>query len=146
MNVARSASCPWRNVEGRAIVVVPSRNEIRVLNGTGSLAWELLDGTRTIEEVAQELSRLSGADAEIAARDLGAFVEEGSKLGMLERSAAPLSAPPGPAAAVPESYEPPSLGSSEELQVLAAVCDSARVGGEGAGFCRAVGSCSKPFE
>jgi len=137
-------------VAGEAVVVVPRRRESHVLNETGSCGWALMDGASAAEEIAGAIARRYAVDAERAGRDLAAFLAELDARGALETldapraSAAPLAAPPEPT-----SYSPPAVAETQPIDVVAAICDSARnspAQHTRPGICRAFGACQKPFE
>jgi len=45
-----------RVFSGEAVIITPAENMVRMLNPVGSRIWELADGTRTVEEIAQTLT------------------------------------------------------------------------------------------
>ena len=42
-----------RTIDGEAVVVLPREGQLEVLNETGTHVWELIDGTRTVREIAE---------------------------------------------------------------------------------------------
>jgi hypothetical protein len=69
-----------REIEGEVIIVPlvagigDMEDELYTLNETGQAAWKLLDGTRTLKEVAQELSQ--EFEGEEIVHDVLGFVTE----------------------------------------------------------------------
>ena len=64
--LARSDRTSWRVLEGDALILHPEAGTLHRLNGTGTRAWELLDGTRSLESIAAALTdeyEVSAADA-----------------------------------------------------------------------------------
>lgn len=54
------------------------------LNESGKKAWVLIDGKRSLGEVAEAISMDYGIDKELAMRDLLEFVKEMLELGILK--------------------------------------------------------------
>ncbi len=79
---ARDAA--WREVGGEMIVLDVSGRMVRGLNATGALTWELLDGRRSVSEVARVLAEETGAPEERVLADVCAFVVELADMGLLE--------------------------------------------------------------
>lgn len=75
---SRQARLPFRTLEGETVILHPRRSGVHVLNGTGSLIWELLDRRRSAEEVVSELRRAAGfdADADKMLQDVVEFLQE----------------------------------------------------------------------
>lgn len=59
-------------------------NHVCAINPTGGAIWELIDGRRTVAEIAAEVATATGADATIVAADVTAFVEALFGLGFVE--------------------------------------------------------------
>ncbi len=134
-----------RLVAGEALVVVPSRAEAHVLNEAGSLAWALMDGSRTSLDIAREIARRYSFPEEEALRDLQAFLSDLDAIG----AAGPAEGPPETAAPPqeppePTRYEPPAVAETQAMEVVAALCSTVR--GTADGTCRSLGACQKPFE
>lgn len=45
-----------RVYSGEAVILSPAENMVRMLNPVGSRIWELVDGTRTVDEIAMVLT------------------------------------------------------------------------------------------
>ena len=65
-----------REVDGELVVVVPKRGKFVVLNATGLLVFRMVDGVRTVKDIAESLSREHGIRFEQALEDVQTFVEE----------------------------------------------------------------------
>ncbi len=144
----RAPGVASRLVAGEAVLVVPSRREAHVLNGTGSAAWALMDGSLTTGEIASALAGRYGVEGGRASRDLGAFLDDLASRGAAEVVDAPAKGP-APDAELPpvQDYTPPAVAETQPMEVVAALCSSLREGaGGGLGICRAFGGCQKPFE
>ncbi|HEX8682957.1 MAG TPA: PqqD family protein [Ardenticatenaceae bacterium] len=65
-----------RVVDGEAVLVDPERNVVRMLNTVGSRIWELADGTRTVDEIADALTEEFEVEAPEARQSVVEFVDE----------------------------------------------------------------------
>lgn len=92
---------PWREVDGRVVLVRPrptrrgwaglaerfgawaSVPRVR-LDEIGGDVWRLLDGRRTVAELARELAAARGEGLEAAEERMGRFVGELAHLGFVE--------------------------------------------------------------
>lgn len=61
--LARSDALTWRVLDGEAVILAPAAGVLHRLNGTGTRAWEMLDGRRTLAEIGEGLA----AEFDIAA-------------------------------------------------------------------------------
>jgi hypothetical protein len=73
---ARSDDVVSREIEGELIIVPIAsgigdlEDELYTLNGTGRAIWQLLDGRRTLGEVAAELAGMYDAPVDTITRDV----------------------------------------------------------------------------
>lgn len=65
-----------RTLSGEAVLVDPERNVVRMLNPVGSRIWELADGTRSLEQIADVLVLEFDVTATQAQQSVVAFVDE----------------------------------------------------------------------
>jgi hypothetical protein len=72
----RNPEVAFREYDGEAVVVLPSGAEINVLNPAGGLIFRLLDGTRTVAELADTVCEEFEVSREQAEEDVRAFLEE----------------------------------------------------------------------
>ena len=64
-------------VDGQAILVPPSGQEIITLNAVGTLIWDALDHPRDLDELLEYLlERVSGVERDELTRDVEAFLRE----------------------------------------------------------------------
>ena len=63
-------------VDGEAVLVLPSKGKVKVLNEVGARIWELADGTRSIGEIAEQITREYEVDIQQAQRDVISFCQE----------------------------------------------------------------------
>ena len=62
---------------------------LRGLNATGARVWELIDGRRSVEEIAREVALEFSAPEEPVLRDVLAFLELLRTKGLIEERARP---------------------------------------------------------
>lgn len=62
-----------RVVEGAAVIVLPDAGTVHVLDEVGTRVWELLDGSRSVAQIAQEIESEYEVSGEQAARDVEEF-------------------------------------------------------------------------
>ncbi len=85
----RKADFVMRNVGGENLLVPIGRqvldtNGLVTLNATGSCLWELLAQDRSVEELAAALTEKFEVDIERARADVQVFLEEITRIGLLE--------------------------------------------------------------
>jgi pyrroloquinoline quinone biosynthesis protein D len=78
----------FRNVGGEGVVLRQEAREVLVVNGVGARVLELLDGRRSVAEVAAVLREERDAPPEAIERDVEAFVDELLAAGVVEMQAA----------------------------------------------------------
>ena len=67
-----------------AVLILPARGQVKVLNDTGAFIWKNLNGKHTLEEIAQALSRAYAVQSEDALRDVLAFVGALAERGLVQ--------------------------------------------------------------
>lgn len=77
-----------RVLDGEAVLVHPQQGRVRVLNGVGARVWELVDGSRTIDEIAQQLAAEYDVGLARAQEDVLGFCADLSDRGVLMSCAA----------------------------------------------------------
>ncbi len=87
-----SRPCPNPSIVGRlvedgAILILPERGEVKVLNEVATHIWQLADGSRTIEEIIRQICRKYEVSPSVAMADTLAFVSVLVELGILDLSA-----------------------------------------------------------
>ncbi len=80
-----------RIVDDAAVVVLADAGELNVLNPVGTRVWELADGSRTVQEIVDEIVAEFDVAAETAAQDVTEFLEElvSTKALLLQRTPVP---------------------------------------------------------
>lgn len=72
----RSEDTASRVVDGEAVIVIPQKGVVTVLNETGSGIWQLLDGRNSIEDITNIISSEFDVSREQAEKDTLGFIEE----------------------------------------------------------------------
>ena len=80
---ARNGDIAWRVIDGEALVVSPKDSLIYPLNDVGTRIWELLDGKRTVSDIASAICVEFEADAKAIQDDVMDFIEGLSKAGLV---------------------------------------------------------------
>lgn len=65
-----------RIIDDEAVLVLPEQGEVKVLNEVGARIWQLIDGSRTVEEIADVIYSEYEVDEEQARSDVLAFIVE----------------------------------------------------------------------
>lgn len=65
-----------RIVDGTAIIVLADSGQVNVLNSVGTRIWELADGKRTLQEIADVLQAEYKVSPQQALQDLTEFMQE----------------------------------------------------------------------
>jgi PqqD family protein of HPr-rel-A system len=73
----------FRQVDEEWVVFDPAANQLHVLNLTAALIWSHLDGDSTPEQIAATVEDAFGIDAEQAAADVAAALEDFRSAGLL---------------------------------------------------------------
>lgn len=74
--LVRSPFLAWRVIEGEAVIISPQERELHSLNEVGTDIWRMADGTRTLQQIAQELCEIYDIAPEEALPDVLAFAQE----------------------------------------------------------------------
>ncbi len=81
--VAHTPGVVSRMVDGEAVLVDPKKGMVRVLNPAGARIWEMIDGRRTVAELAADIATEYGIEASRAEADTTAFCEDLVRRGVL---------------------------------------------------------------
>lgn len=87
----RNPDMVFREIAGEMILVpitasADETDSIYVLNSTGAAIWELMDGSRGLDEIADLLSRQFQVSGAAALEDLEDFVREMLAAGAIRKS------------------------------------------------------------
>jgi hypothetical protein len=76
MIYAHATGVASRQIDGEALLVDLQRSTLQVLNPVGARLWDLIDGRRTVAELAQVLHAEYAVSLEQARADVQAFCED----------------------------------------------------------------------
>ena len=77
------AGVVWQVVEGEALLVIPGRGQVKVLNEVGSRIWSLADGSLTVGEIVEVICREYDVEYQQARADVLEFVNQLVERGIL---------------------------------------------------------------
>ena len=72
-----------RVVAGEAVLLTPAQGKVRVLNEVGAAIWELLDGQRSIRQIAAALSEQFDVTPQTAEADALHFLADLAERGIV---------------------------------------------------------------
>ncbi len=72
----KSEDTASRIIDGEAVIVIPQKGVVTVLNETGSGIWQLLDGRNSVEDIINIISSQFDVSREEAEKDTLDFIEE----------------------------------------------------------------------
>lgn len=88
--LSQNPDTPARTIDGEAIVITPHDSTLHTLNETATFIWDRADGTKTLEEIAQEMLEAFEVDEATLREDALAFVEEAIEKGLMISSDEPM--------------------------------------------------------
>jgi hypothetical protein len=68
---------------GLVVLPLPEKQEVKVLNEVGMRVFEMLDGSRSERQIAEQIASEFDVSPEAAASDVRAFLDELGRNGML---------------------------------------------------------------
>ncbi len=71
-----NASVQGRQLENEAVLVLPDKGEVKVLNEVGARIWALTDGRRSVRQIAATVSAEYNVAAAVAEADTLEFVQQ----------------------------------------------------------------------
>jgi hypothetical protein len=79
----KSSKTASRVIDGEAVIVIPEKGLVNILNPVGSRIWELLDGKNNLQDITRVISQeFEVADA-AAHQDVEEFIQELSQKGLV---------------------------------------------------------------
>ena len=87
--IAQNPDTPARTIDGEAIVITPHDSTLHTLNETATYIWDRANGTRTLEQIAEEMLDAFDIDADTLRADALAFVETAVEKGLILASEEP---------------------------------------------------------
>jgi hypothetical protein len=79
----RHPDAAFQIIDGEAMVVVPSRAEVQILNPVGTRMWELIDGQRSVGQILDVLRQEYEVDEVALEDDVRGFLDTLDRTGML---------------------------------------------------------------
>jgi len=76
----------YEEIEGEVVLYNPSRGDVHLLNPVAASIFDLCDGNRKVEEIAEEISSITGADFDEVLSDVRKTLEEFQEKELLERN------------------------------------------------------------
>lgn len=65
-----------RTVDKEAVLVLPTQGKVKVLNEVGTKIWELVDGKRSVKEIAAILHQEYTVAQDVAEKDALEFIND----------------------------------------------------------------------
>jgi hypothetical protein len=83
MTPLRAPTTAWRVIEGEAVILTMDTKLLCGLNTVGSRVWELIDGRRDVEQIAEVIAREFRVEPERARADVRAFLQQLADKGLV---------------------------------------------------------------
>lgn len=84
MVIRKNPATAWRTIGGEGVVLSLDTRMLRGLNPVGAHVWELIDGRRTIADIAAAVADAFEVEVERARADVQRFVDELIAKGLAE--------------------------------------------------------------
>lgn len=78
-----NASVQGRQLENEAVLVLPDKGEVKVLNEVGARIWALTDGRQSVRQIAATISAEYHVDQSVAEADTLEFVAQLAAKGLV---------------------------------------------------------------
>jgi hypothetical protein len=82
--VCRTTKAAWQDLDGETVLLVAAEEKLLGLNAVAGRIWQLADGTRSVEAIAQALDSEFDAAGSDLRRDTLGFVNRLVALGLME--------------------------------------------------------------
>ena len=82
----RRGGLPFQEIDGQAVVVVPSRREMHELDETATFLWRELERARSVAELVGALCEEFDVDPDRAEKDVRGFIARLEEKGLVVRS------------------------------------------------------------
>lgn len=73
----------WIELDGKVVLFHERTGEVHVLNPTGSLVWQCLDGNADVATLADDLHEVTGAPRAVVERDLVSLLAQLVRQGLV---------------------------------------------------------------
>jgi hypothetical protein len=84
--IAQAADLIWRRIGDDIVVITADAQSTHVLNKTAAFIWEACDGSSGTAEIVARLCERFEVSYEEASADVGQFVEDMLRIGLLNRA------------------------------------------------------------
>ena len=74
----------WRSLDDGTVIINPEQGDVKVLNEVGARVWELVDGQRSISQIAKEITRDYEVSLDDANKDLQDYLNVMIDQGLLQ--------------------------------------------------------------
>ncbi|MBP7055779.1 MAG: PqqD family protein [Candidatus Omnitrophica bacterium] len=81
----RDPDIAWRKIDGDILAVNPRNNMIYPIEDVAARIWELIDGVKTCQAIADALTSEFDVDKDTAGKDIRSFIEELAGAGLIKR-------------------------------------------------------------
>ncbi len=73
-------------IDGEIVLYDPKRNRVHTLNPTAAVIWQLCDGSRTVDQLAEDMAIMYDMDQVVVKRDLIQVLEDFGKAHLLRHA------------------------------------------------------------
>jgi hypothetical protein len=74
----------WRSLDDGTVIINPEQGDVKVLNNVGARVWELVDGQRSVSQIAQEITQDYEISLDEANKDLQDYLKVMIGQGLLQ--------------------------------------------------------------
>jgi hypothetical protein len=74
----------WRSLDDGTVIINPEQGDVKVLNNVGARVWELIDGQRSVGQIAQEITQDYEVSLDEANKDLQDYLKVMITQGLLQ--------------------------------------------------------------
>ena len=80
----KSPDLIWRSLDDGTVIINPEQGDVKVLNEVGARVWELVDGQRSIDQIALEITQDYEVSLDDANKDLKDYLNVMIDQGLLQ--------------------------------------------------------------
>jgi hypothetical protein len=84
MTPKKHSKTAWRTIAGEGVILSLDTKVLRGLNPVGARVWELIDGQRSLDAMAQQIAQEFDVEPARALADVERFVQELLARGLVE--------------------------------------------------------------
>jgi hypothetical protein len=79
-----SSALIWRELDDGTVIVTPDEGKVRVLNRTGTAIWLMIDGSHSLGDITEQISREFEVSIEEASEDVNEFLTDLTRKGLIQ--------------------------------------------------------------